>query len=179
MAKGRRASTRRNIRRKRNPNFVAIPFNAGLSLAGLVNDVVVVQGTLGAAFGEDIYIISVDAAWSTSGMVSGEGPINFGFSHGDLSVTEVLETLDSEVTDPDDIIARERARRPVRRVGTMPGFVTNEVLLNGTTVRTRVGFSVGDGHTLDFYAVNRSGSTISSASQRLEIQGTIFGRWQR
>ncbi len=179
MAKGRRASTRRRSTGKRRKGFVAIPFNAGLALNGLTNDTVIIQDLFGAAFGEDIFIVSIDTTWILEGMVSEEGPISVGFAHGDLTIAEILENLDAELTDPDDIIQKERARRPVRRAGTFPVQVVNSVLNNGVPIRTPIRFSVGNDHDISFWAVNRSGATISAASQRLEVAGTLYGRWQR
>ncbi len=164
--------------RKRDPNFVAIPFNSVLTLSTLADNIVLQNGLTNSSFGEDIKIKSVDCAWSLRGGSATEGPIDVGFSHGDLSVTEVAEANVAEVTDPDDIIAKERARRPVRKVGSFSGLATNEQLFNGVEKRTKIMFSVGDGHDLNGWAQNRSGGALTGG-QVITMSGVIFGVWQR
>ncbi len=182
MAKGRRASTRARYRGKRRKGFVAINFNASLGLAGLADNTVTTVTLLDAALGEDLYVLSIDASWAILNGIDGEGPIAVGFAHSDLIGTEILEALEVELTDPDDIIARERSRRPVRRAGMFREAGTGhlaEVLNGGNLIRTKMRFSVGDGHNLDAWALNRGNANLSGGSQTLEIEGTIFGRWQR
>ncbi len=112
------------------------------------------------------------------GNTSLENPISVGFSHSDLSVTEVLEALKADLSSPDDIIARERARRPVRRVGNFAGPDVNQRLNDGKKIRQKIGFSVGDGFDLDAWFWNRSGAVLATGTV-IDVDGTIYGRWQR
>lgn len=169
---------RRRGTRRRKRNFVAIPFSATITLGTLGSTIVVAEDALGAALGEDIYMISVKANYTLLGHTATEGPIHVGFAHDDLSVTEIGEALDAELTDPDDIIQRERARRPVRRVGSFPCLSTNEALNDGVEVKTPLKFSVGDGHNLSCWARSYHASNLTTGS-KVKIDGTIFGRWQR
>ncbi len=165
---------RRGSRRQRG--FVAIPFSAALTLSTLGDDTVLAGSPI--TFGEDIYVMSVDATVALRGNTAGEVPIEFGYHHGDLSVAEIAEALDAELTDPDDIIARERARRPVRRAGVFALSSSNQVWNNGLQTRTKLRYSVGDGHTFGLWAANRSGGALTTGSI-IEFNGTIYGRWQR
>ncbi len=165
---------RRGVNRK---GFVAIPFETAVNLVTLANDTVLFASLL-AAFGEDIYIISIDAYWNLRNITTAEGPLQVGFSHGDLTVSEVSEALSAELTDPDDIIAKERSRRPVRRAGQFPSVSIDEVLNDGKPIRTKIKFSVGDGHVINGYIKNRSGAALTTGAN-LGITGTIYGRWQR
>ncbi len=167
---------KKNFRRK---GFVAIPFSATLALSTTA-DGAVLSGPAMAAFGEDIFIISCDIQFIIVALTAGQVPIMVGFSHGDLSDAEIAEFLAAELTDPDDIIARERSRRPVRRVGNMVGDV-NAVdlnLNNGIPIRQPIRFSVGDGHTFNFWGQNRTGAVLTTGAI-LKAEGTLFGRWQR
>ncbi len=168
---------RRSKSRRRDPNFVAIPFADQLALGTLNADTVVKVQPL--TFGEDLFVLSVDVAAALRDGVATEGPLEVGLAHGDLTVAEVEENLQAEVTDPDDIIARERSRRPVRRLGTFPGLSTHEVIHGGEPLRLPCRFSVGDGHGLSFWAANRSGSALTVGAANLRFHGTIFGLWQR
>ncbi len=164
---------------KRNrKNFVAIPFNTTLTLSTLADNIVLPATLFGSNFGEDIYVISIDATWILLGSTSQEGPLFVGFAHGDLSAAEILECLDAEVTDPDDIIAKEQSRRPVRRVGGFNGLSSNESLVEGALIRTTMKMSIGNDHNIDAWVVNRSGATLTTGAQ-IKVSGTLYGRWQR
>jgi len=164
----------------RRKNFVAIPFNTQLALATLGSGDVLSISLLGAALGEDLFIISMDSYVAIRSLTAGEVPLFVGMAHGDLSVTEIQEAIDASLTDPDDIIARERARRPVRRMGVFgDGVLTHQTLqYNTDNRRTTVKFSVGDGHAINGWVGNESGGTLTTGAI-VEWQGTIYGRWQR
>ncbi len=134
--------------------------------------------SLPAAFGEDWYCHSVFANWSMRNHTAGEGPISIGYCHGDLSVTEVLEALTAEQTDPDDIIANERARRPVRKLGNFPGLLSEETFRDGAMVRSGIGFVIGNDHQFECWALNNSAAVLTTGTI-LEIDGVMYGRWLR
>ena len=166
-------------RRRRDKKFIAIPFSQSFGLSTLADGIVLVGGVLNANFGEDIWIVSMDWTTSIRDLTLAEIPITFGVAHGDLSITEISEALEAEVASPDDIIAKERARRPVRRFGTfsrsdLTGFTVND----GVTRRNKVMFSVGDGFNLNWWARNVFGAVLTTGAI-IEYQGTLFGRWQR
>ncbi len=164
-------------RSSRGRNFVAIPFQTALTLGTLADLTAFITSTV-SGFGEDIYVLSVDALWALHTHTAGEGPISVGLAHGDLTVTEIKENLQAEMTDPDDIIAKERSRRPVRKSGIFSGLNTEEALANGEQIRTKVKFSVGDGHNLNAWAFNQSGAALTTGTV-IQVIGTIYGRWQR
>ncbi len=140
------------------------------------NGVVLASDVL--TFGEDIFVISIDASWAITNPTVGEGPLEVGWAHGDLTVAEIAEALDAEVTDPDDIIAGERARRPVRRVGKFACLLSDEVLFNGRVERQLMKISIGDSHTLKMWGRNRSGAIFANGPS-IQVDGVIYGRWQR
>lgn len=162
--------------KKRRRGFVAIPISFSRVLSSLANDAA--ESTAMLTFGEDIYLISMDISLVINGS-AGEGPMLFALAHGDLSAAEALESLDAELSDPDDIIAKERARRPVRKLGMVPMSEAEQSLgHDGEIQRRSLRFSVGDAHSLNLVIVNRSGATISSSSV-IDAQATLYGRWQR
>ncbi len=163
---------------KNRKNFVAIPFSGQLVLSTLVTDIVILGSMLSSSFAEDIFIISVDCLWAIRGHTAGQTPLEFGIAHGDLTVTEISECLNSELTDPNDIIQRERGRRPVRRVGTFGGSLADPVYNDGRKMKTTCKFSLSNGNSLNAYLLNNSGVTLTTGAV-LEFSGTIYGRWQR
>ncbi len=175
MAKSRHHTRTRSSRRR---NFVAIPFETVLTIGSLAAAGVVSSTALGASFGEDIFLLSMDCTYSLQANTPGNGPLQITCAHGDLTDAEVQEALASELTDPDDIIQKERARRPVRRIGIFPGILADEVLADGTKIKTTLKFSVGDGHNLDLQAHNRDGGTRDTGGL-VKVHGVLYGRWQR
>ncbi len=177
MARRKRVARNAGFRKRRDARFVAIPFNAEISVSTLANNTFIVGAVMGTA-GEDMFVISVDCLWTLKDIVAGEGPMMVGFSHGDLSVAELAAWADASLTDPDDIISKEAARRPARKVGVFSCLNTDEVLNDGRQIRSRIKISIGDGHSLGFWALNRSNAAFTG-DRVLEIEGTAFCRWQR
>ncbi len=164
-------------RRGRRRGFQAIPFNAELALGTLANDTLVKVSMLGGVFEEDFYCISVDALWSIKDLTAGGVPIEVGYNHGDLIATEVVQALDANLLDPSDIIQREHARRPVRRVGKFTdGAKTDMELNDGTLLRSKLKFMVNDQHAIQAWMINRSGATLTTGAI-VNISGTLYGRW--
>jgi len=149
-----------------------------VSLSTLANNTVITVDLISSLV-EDMYVISVDLAWSVRGLTAGETPLQVGLSHGDYTVGEVLENLDASSLDPDDKIDQEHARRLVRRVGVFQGTgETDLVLADGKEIRTPVKFTVGDGKSFDAWLCNRSGALLTTGAV-LQIFGTVYGRWLR
>ncbi len=164
--------------RRRGGKLVGIPFAVDLSLSTLGNGLVLSANTTTNAFGEDFFLTSVEGVVSLSNVTVDEGPITVGFAHSDLSDGEIQEALDAQVMNPDDIIAKERSRRPVRQVGVFHTNESEENLNDGNPKKMPMKFSIGNGFFLDMWARNRSGSTLTTGA-KVSIDGTIFGRWQR
>ncbi len=156
--------------------MVFIPLDVGLALSNLASGALV-AGTM-ITFGEDFFIVGLKGTWSIRNATVGEGPVDVGFAHGDLSVTEILEAVTASQTDPDDIIAVERSRRPVRKVGSFTMGAADQHLNDGVPMTTRFKRSVGDNHTLDVWGLNNSGSTLTTGAS-IRFQGHAYGRWQR
>ncbi len=175
MANKRRQAQKGRSKSRRN--FVAIPFRSAITLGTLAAGVVLTADLTAAQFAREFYAISVDSSWALNGHTANEGPITVGFAHNDLSVGEIAEALDAELTDPSDIIAKERARRPVRRVGVFAGLAQEDVLNDGMEGRTPLRFGVNDGHAVAAYARNLDASTLTTGNV-VRITGTLYGKWQ-
>ncbi len=170
-------------RRKRNSKFQTIPFAAEIDLATLAKDAVLATALI--TFGEEAFCISADTIWTVEDATEGEGPISVGWNHGDLSVTEIAEALAAEQADRDDIIANERARRPVRRVGSFDLDETHQTLQSGDRIsvnhdhpnRDRIRIRVGSGHSLQFWAKQDGQNANLTTGLRLGVQGNLYVVW--
>ncbi len=163
-------------KKRSNRGFVPIEFETSITLGALANDAHV--NAVPVTFGEDLFVISADIFWTLRNHTAAEGPVECGLAHSDLSGTEVVEALDASLTDPDDIIAKERNRRPVKRAVQFAGLQTDEVPNDGKAIRTKFRRSIGDGFGLSLWVVNRSNGTLTTGTI-VEVRGTIYGRWQR
>ncbi len=169
MAKHRKSGRRRSSR------FFAYPIAANLALGTLADGVII--STALTAFGQTrVSLISADISWSIDGLTANEGPIEIGLGSSNLSNTETGEALDASPTSQTDIIAMERSRRPVRRVGQFPGQSANESLKDGDQIRTTLKFPVNEGVELNLWARNRSGATLTTGAI-VRVSGTLFMRW--
>lgn len=165
-------------RRKRRSGFQAIPFQGNLVLGNLGAGSMVKANLLGTDFGEDYFCISMDLLMHLETNTAGDGPLKMGIAHEDLTVSEIAEAITAEMTDPDDIIAKERARRPVRTVSVFSGFAATETINDGQMKRVKVGWSIGDGHNLDLWAQNDDADARTTGGI-VQFSGVLFGRWQR
>ncbi len=168
-------------RRRRNKRpLVVIPFIADLNIGSLVDGDVSAADILSTDLADDFFVIAVKAAWAIRDMTTGEGPIDVGLSHGGLNAAEIEEHLEVVMTSRHDILERERARRPVRRVGVF-GRTTSasaiETLNEGLLIKTPMRFLIGlPEPNIRVWARNNSGGPVTAGAQ-IELSGEVFGRW--
>lgn len=160
---------------KRSRNFQAWPVRKQLALSTLATDTVISGELIG--LDQEAYIISADLQWSLRGGTAGEGPLQVGVASGDLSVGEIGEAVWATPSRQDDWIEREKARRPVRKVGTFPGLSTDEVLNDGKAIRTKIKIPCTPTGDLDFWCENQSGASLTGG-QVIEVTGTVYGYWR-
>ncbi len=162
-------------KRTRRGRLVVLPINAQITL-GTVADGVAVLANLIQSLTEDIWIHSVDLTWALRGLTDGEVPIQVGISQGDLTVTEIVEAVTAAPTGPGDIIANEKARRPVRISGQFGDSGVDQTLAHGEMIRTKARFLVSDGKAFNAWALNRSGANLTTGAI-VRVTGRLYGRW--
>ncbi len=121
-------------------------------------------------------VVSADIYWSYAGHTAAEGPLEVGIANGDLSVAEVAECLDSNPTSQSDIVAREFARRPVRRSGVFDGVATIASLNDGKSIRTKLNTILDEGTELKAWIKNLDASALTTGTL-IKINGAIYGYW--
>ncbi len=142
----------------------SIPFTEATALSTLAS-VTVITGTSLPVSDNEYRVLSVSNLWSLRGMTPSEGPIVVGYAHGDYSVTEIKEALEAEtMMTRGDKIAAERGNRLVRRVGIFTGQVEDDTLNDGRPIRTRLNWVVPVGKTLNAFAYNQSGATLTTGA---------------
>ena len=147
-----------------------------MSLGALANNTGFKESFLDLS--DDAFFISADLTWAYYGHAVGEGPIVVGIMNSVLTVAELVEALDASPTGKDDQLAREKASRPVRTFGTFAGRETEEVLNDGKALRSTIKLSIGQDRQPSFWAVNRSGATLTTGTI-ISVNGVMYGRWLR
>lgn len=163
-------------RNRRKVRLVFLPVQTTLALSTL-GDNTVLKGSL-LTLNEDFFFLGAKLLWTKRDGTTGQGPIKVGLANDDLSVGEIAEAISASPTSPDDIIAIERSRRPVRTVGAFPQIATDEVLNNGVEVKTTLRITIGDTVGLALWAMNRSGAPLATGTV-IGIEGIVYGKWMR
>ena len=164
--------------KRRRKNFVAVPFRGSISLLTTAANNVVDAALFDSLLLEDLFCLSADVTIEIRGLTATEGPTEFGMAHSDYSEGEVEEALSVSYIGPDNKIEQERAKRLVRRIGTLPGLSTNEAFNDGRKYRQTLKFTIGNGFNMNMWAANRSAGAYTTGAS-LTFQGTVFGRWLR
>ncbi len=161
---------------KYTSKYVSIPVNAQLSIGALANQVVILGGILGA-LAENFFAINAKLSWSWRAHTAGEGPVQVGLSHGDLTAAEVEAYLELSWTDPNDKIAAEVATRGkyIVPVGVFDGLTTEEKLFDGRVKKSRIKW-VTKAEDLSMYAHCQDVNGLTTGTT-LEVTGKIFGYW--
>ncbi len=120
-------------------------------------------------------VVSADLMWTLRGLTALEGGIEVGIVSNDLTIAEAIEGLDASPTSKSDVIAMERIRRPVRRLGTFSGLNVNDVLNNGKPIRTKLFVLLDTGIELDAW-IRNIGSTLTTGAT-IEVSGRVYGYW--
>ncbi len=160
----------------RRRKFTYVPFSMSITLGTLADSTVIVGNALNAlATGAYIHDV-VECLVGLRDAQAGEGPIDVGFAHGDLSVTEIKEALTVTFNDPGNIIAKEHASRPVRKLGAFGVIGDSAALNDGKGMKRAIRFRVDTNHELKAFAYNRSGAALTTGAV-LTIEGTVRLRW--
>ncbi len=151
-----------------------VKINLAITLAALADGAIKVQVAPDSVVNK-VWAVSADLKWSIRDLTAGEGPIIVGFAHSDYSDAEITEALNATGSwDRSDKVTMEQARRFVREAAAFSG-AAEEVLNDGKAIRTRIGFYIEDGKTLDFWAVNESGATLTTGGV-IRVKGTVWLR---
>jgi len=123
---------------------------------------------------EEVFALSQEATWAITGHTVDEGPIVVGFAHSDYSEAEIEEVIENAGSwDRGDLVAQEVARRKVRIVGTFPGDLTEEVLNEGSPIKSPIKWGINTGKTLKLFAYSRHSAPLTAGTLLL-VNGHIW-----
>ncbi len=125
---------------------------------------------------EALYLISADLTWATEEHAGDIGPISVGVAHSDYSDAEVEQWIESVGSwDRADQVAREQSRRKCRQAGTFAGELSNEILNDGKSIRTKLGWICQEDETLRIWGFNQNDAALV-AGTLVKVIGTIWAR---
>lgn len=148
---------------RKKPPLKVVRQSTGLALGALA-DQTVIKADLNDVDREQ-FLLSAKGVFSLAGLTEGQGPILFGFAHGDYSVSEIAECINASAGWASaDQIAQEQSRRKVRIIGEFSGNETDETLNDGQKVKTVLKFMLQEGQNLSIWAMNRSGGALTTGA---------------
>ena len=169
---------RRKGRPRKSPGFRGVRFSNSLG-AGALAAADVISGNLLVTGDAKFRLISLDfvATWIDIKAITDSG-LMFGFAHSDYTAAEIEEALEITTSiNQGDLIAREKADRLVRIVGTIQGnpdsVDDSEVFAGGMKRRIKLNWSFPIGKTLNMFVFNASGTVWTTGSSIL-LTGTAF-----
>ncbi len=160
--------------KRRRFNLRPVRVSPSLALVTLASGIVLSSNLWPAA--DQAYVVtSFTGSYSLRGHTAGEGPLHIGLSHGDYTVTEIKEAIESTSISAGSMIEREQSRRLVRIVGTFNGLNTEEVLNDGKPMKTKLNWFIPIGKELKWFVYNDSGATLTTGAVA-DITGTGWVR---
>ncbi len=108
---------------------------------------------------------SIQVSASINNHVPGEGPLLVGVAHGDYTDAEIEESVEAiGLWTVADKIAKERANRLVRILGTFSGQNAAEVLWDGRQRKFKLNWRIEEGQSINFWIYNSDGTALSGAT---------------
>ncbi len=157
---------------KRRYNLRRIRVTDEQALGTLASDIAILGGLHGAVVAA-IRVVSAAMTWALNGLTEGEGPITVGYAHGDYTVTEIKECLEAQASaSGQDKIARERANRLIRVVGTFSGEA-NQSLNDGKPIKTRLNWRITPGVVLNAFVFNEGTGALTTGAF-IHTQGNLW-----
>lgn len=149
-----------------------------MSLGTIANAVAVSQ-IYDETVNERTYVISQESTYSIRNAAANEGPVIVGFAHSDYSTAEIEEYIENAgAWNEGDQVAQEVSRRKIRIVGALTANVSSggDISLNdGNPIKTKVGWVLTQGQSLQQFAYNNSGAALTTGSD-LVMMGHVWLR---
>ncbi len=126
---------------------------------------------------ERTYISSQVVTHSLSDLTlgTGIGPIMVGVAHSDYSAAEIEEFIENtgSWSEGDLVQSKEVGARRIRIIGIfrMEQGVMDAVLNNGKPIRTKLGWILTTGQTLDQWAYNLGSAPIATTVPQYNVEG--------
>ncbi len=167
--KGRRRKYRRYLKGAIDEDF---------QLGTLATKALVAQ-VVGDTVTETTWLSSILCTWALSEftVAAGDGPIIVGIAHSDYSATEIEEWIEStDSWNEASLVEKEISSRKIRQVGVFQappgGSGLGATYLNdGKPIRTKCGWILSTGQTIDLWAYNMGDSALATTDPQVSVNG--------
>ncbi len=163
--------------KRRMGKYIRGNIDEGTSLSATLAALTGVTEQFDDVVNERTLVSSVVAVYSLGNAtpVAAAGPIMVGVAHGDYSLAEIEEWIETTGSwNETDLIEQEVAGRKIRRVGVFaaPRAVEDEVTLNdGKPIKTKLNWILTQGQTLQLWAYNTGTAAMSTTVSVVRAQG--------
>ncbi len=176
MARRARGSYRRKAYSRGFKNYIRGNVDEVLQLGTLASRTLVAQ-VFDESVEEKTYLSSVKATWTLSKFspAVGIGPIMVGLAHSDYSAAEIEQFIENTGSwKQGDLINQEIGQRRIRVVGVFDTPVDagdSAVLNDGKPIRTKLGWILTTGQTVDQWAYNLGTAAVATTDPAIHLQG--------
>ncbi len=123
------------------------------------------SGDFDESTSHSVLMTSLQAVFSMENFTVGEGPIEVGIAMSDYTSAEIEAVIEATQSwSGVDLIAREVARRLVRRLGIFDASKTDDVLNEGQPIKVKLNWRIPEGRTLKLWAYNHGSGALTTGS---------------
>ncbi len=168
---------RRPKPKRRMGKYIRGTVDEELTIAGLATRSLTLVA-FDEAVEERSFISSIVASWSMDEWTptANAGPIMVGVAHSDYTAAEIEEWIENTASwsEGDLVQSREIGKRLIRKVGIFRdrGVVLENIVLgNGRPIKTKLGWILTTGQTLDLWAYNLGGASVATTTPSIHCEG--------
>jgi len=167
-------------RRRRMGRYIRGNVDENLDL-GTLASLTLVAVPFDETVSERTFVSSLVAIWSLSDFteIAEAGPIMVGVAHSDYSAAEIEEWIETTGSwaEADTVQSREVGRRMCRTIGifrgTASGVGAADVLNDGKAIKTKLGWILNAGQTLDLWAYNLGTAAVGTTDPNVRAEGHV------
>lgn len=146
----------------------------GDSIASLASGTAVKLTTTGpSTLTEDFRLIKVELSAAVQNLTDNDGPVMIGLADNELTIAEIAECLQADVTDRNDRLEDEKATRPVWILSTY--IHGSEIANNGLPIEKTIRWTFSNTEGFCLFAYNASNSTNTTGD--VVHHAKYFGVW--
>ncbi len=125
------------------------------------------------------YASSIRAAYSLSNFtpIADVGPIVIGVAHSDYSSAEIEEWIENTgAWNEGNMVSQEIAKRKIRLIGMFSEFggaTDIQILNDGKTIHTKLGWILLEGQSLQLWCYNRGSAAVATTVPDAHCQGYV------
>ncbi len=152
----------KNRRRRRRITLIKGTIDLDEALGTLAAQTALLDAT--DSVDDSSWLLSTECTYALD-HTAGEGPVKLFWAHSDYSLVEVEEFIELATGwGNSDEGSKEISRRKIRQIGEFAGTATDEVLNDGKSIKTKIGFRVGPDQGLNLVTYNDDANPLTTGA---------------